>query len=151
MKRRVRAETRKYLLKRSLIITLKNPIFGVGPGQFITVEADMAKAEGVRPSWHVSHNSYTEVSSEVGIPGAVLFIAMIVTAYRSLTRMRKRGPDYKLRRMAFYTQMALLMMIVGAFFQSLAYAGILYPLIGLSIVLQLVARSTPRMAKVSSS
>jgi O-antigen ligase len=134
------AEARKYLLLRSLRMTAENPIFGVGPGQFMTGEAKMSKEEGVRASWHVSHNSYTEVSSEMGIPGLLLYLATLVSAYRGLVGLRKRGLNVQIRRTALSMQIALSMMLVGAFFLSVAYGGVFDPFLGLSIALPLAAR-----------
>lgn len=134
------AEARKYLLLRSLRMTAENPIFGVGPGQFMTGEAQMSKEEGVRASWHVSHNSYTEVSSEMGIPGLLLYLAALVSAYRGLVGLRKRGFNARIRRTALAMQIALSMMLVGAFFLSIAYGGLFDPIVGLSIALPMAAR-----------
>jgi O-antigen ligase len=121
------AESRKYLFFRSLRMTAENPIFGVGPGQFMTGEAKMSKEQGVRASWHVSHNSYTEVSSEMGIPGLLLYLAVLVSAYRELVGLRKRGLNVQIRRTALSMQIALSMMLVGAIFLSMAYGGVFDP------------------------
>ena len=57
------AEGRKRLLMTSISLTLKHPIFGVGPGNFPTAAYDESKASGhVRNEWLVTHNSYTEIS-----------------------------------------------------------------------------------------
>ncbi len=68
------AEARKQLLIRSLELTAEHPLFGVGPGQFPVAEAGEAKEESQRAMWHHTHNSYTQLSSETGITGLVLFV-----------------------------------------------------------------------------
>jgi hypothetical protein len=44
-------EARKDLLKKSVMVALTHPVFGVGPGCFLLVDQ----------GWHVAHNAYTEL------------------------------------------------------------------------------------------
>jgi O-antigen ligase len=81
---------RKLLFKESVAITLRNPIFGVGPGQFNVYNADQAKAAGLRANWLVSHNAYTQVSSEMGLVGFVFYMGVLLTTALTLWRIRKR-------------------------------------------------------------
>jgi O-antigen ligase len=131
------AETRKMLLGKSLDMTLHHPILGVGPGQFMVAEAREAMAAGHRGVWHYTHNSYTELSSECGIPGLIFYLAAFWRAYRGLTPIRNRYPRASTRRAAMFVQMAVLMAAIGAFFLSIAYGGILYAVLGVSAALQL--------------
>ncbi len=140
------AETRKMLLGKSLDMTLHHPILGVGPGQFMVAEAREAMKAGHRGVWHYTHNSYTELSSECGIPGLIFYLAAFWRAYRGLTPIRNRYPRASTRRAAMFVQMAVLMAAIGAFFLSIAYGGILYAILGLSAALQLaVARERREM------
>ncbi len=135
------AETRKMLLGKSLDMTLHHPILGVGPGQFMVAEAREAMAAGHRGVWHYTHNSYTELSSECGIPGLIFYLAAFWRAYRGLSPIRNKYPRASTRRAAMFVQMAVLMAAIGAFFLSIAYGGILYAVLGISAALQLaVAR-----------
>jgi O-antigen ligase len=135
------AETRKMLLGKSLDMTLHHPVLGVGPGQFMVAEAKEAMKAGHRGVWHYTHNSYTELSSECGIPGLIFYLAAFWRAYRGLTPIRDRYPRASTRRAAMFVQMAVLISAIGAFFLSIAYGGILYAILGLSAALQLaVAR-----------
>jgi len=137
-------QSRIYLFRRSVEFTMRNPLFGVGPGQFQVAEADDAKIKGLRAVWHETHNTYTQISSETGIPGGVLFIAALVMAYRTLTRIRKaKFPatmEYgeKIRVMASYLQLSFIATLVGALFLSVGYGGLLYVYIGLAASLQAV-------------
>jgi O-antigen ligase len=81
---------RKRLFKESVIITFHNPIFGVGPGQFEVYTANEAKASGLRASWLVTHNTYTQVSSEMGLVGFVLYMGVLLATGLNLGRIRKR-------------------------------------------------------------
>ena len=134
------AEARKTLLIRSLELTAKHPLFGVGPGEFMDAEAKDAAAKGKRGMWHFTHNSYTELSSECGVTGLVLYLIAIWRAYRGLSPLRDRFPRAKVRRAALVVQIAVVMAAVGAFFLSIAYGGIVYGIVGLSAVMQLAAR-----------
>jgi O-antigen ligase len=129
-------EARMYMLRRSLILTAKHPFFGVGPDQFLGAEAADANAHGVHPAWHAAHNSYTEFSAELGIPGLVLFGGAFFGSYRGLSAIRKKGPTQRIRQMGLFLQTAYVMLMVGAFFLTLGYAGLLFVVIGLSGALQ---------------
>ncbi|HZS57135.1 MAG TPA: O-antigen ligase family protein, partial [Bryobacteraceae bacterium] len=86
------SEERKALLTQSIEMTFKNPIFGVGPGVFSYASWDERKAtSGIGGIAQVTHNTYTQISSETGIPGFILFFVVMVmvlkasfSGYRSL-------------------------------------------------------------------
>ena len=145
------AEFRKRLLIRGLELTAEHPLFGVGPGQFIEAEAKEAQEAGSRPMWHYTHNSYAEISSESGIPGLVLFVVALFGAYRGLSPIRKRYPDVRVRRAALFTQMAVLMMAVGAFFLSISYGGIIVVIIATSATLQAAVANKSKLARIQAS
>ena len=75
-------QSRKALLKNSIKFTIRHPLFGVGPGMFVVADDDEAQAaQGQRKGqWLGTHNSYTQVSSELGIPAFCFFVAAIVMA-----------------------------------------------------------------------
>ncbi len=97
--------------------------------------------------WHYTHNSYAELSSETGIPGFVLFIMALFGAYRGLSPIRKRYPDLRVRRAALFTQMAVLMTSVGAFFLSMSYGGIIVVIIATSATLQAAVANKTKLAR----
>ena len=126
------SEFRMYLLRRSLILTAKNPIFGVGPDQFQTAEAEDAVKRGESGSWHYTHNTYTQISSECGIPGLIMFGGALIWGYSGLSRIRRRGPTRLIRQTALFFQVAYFMLMVGSFFLSLGYGGLPFVMIGLA-------------------
>src|SRR5262249_13521506 len=77
------AAHRLELLKQSLDITVKHPIFGVGAGNFPIVAGD----------WQVAHNTYTEIASEAGFPGLLIFLFLIRAAYVSIRDARSRAAE----------------------------------------------------------
>ncbi|MGE5648393.1 MAG: O-antigen ligase family protein [Acidobacteriota bacterium] len=121
------AEARSAILIESIRVTLQNPLFGVGAGQFSVAQDALAKERGEsRGAWAVTHNSYTQVSSETGIPGLLFYLAALVLSFRAL-RACKPGPGARTReeedlgRMAACLQVALLAYAVCSFFMSVAY------------------------------
>lgn len=128
-------EARKNLLRNSLRLTLENPIFGVGPGMFSVGDADQAKGDGRKASWQVTHNTYTEVSSESGLPAFFLFCGSLVSSMWGLNRIlvqaRRRGADSILAKMSFYLLLSTFGFSACIFFGSMAYRYYMPSLIGL--------------------
>jgi O-antigen ligase len=132
-------EGRTYILKESLWLTLENPLLGVGPGQFPVAQDARARGQGfVRGTWNVTHNMYTQVSSEVGIPGAVIFCWIIVATFRTLRRVQREaaGVEARVEAGAFWLRAALVAYCGTGFFLSCAYEGYLPALAGLTCALR---------------
>jgi O-antigen ligase len=111
-------EARKDLLKKSVMVALTHPVFGVGPGCFILVD------EG----WHVAHNAYTELAAESGIPALVLFLMAMGAAFKNISLLRKskqyqNDPEFTLFTQALWA--GLVGYMVGSMFASTEYN--LYP------------------------
>ncbi|MEP6601120.1 MAG: hypothetical protein ABJB49_04840 [Nitrospirota bacterium] len=62
---------------------------GVGPGNFPVAYWTESKSQGKPAAWNVSHNSYTQVSSEMGIPGFIVFAAMLFYSFRTTVECLK--------------------------------------------------------------
>jgi len=121
------AQQREFLLRRSVTLTLENPVLGVGPGNF-------AALSGV---WRVTHNTYTELSCEAGIPALVLFLWLLLRTFKNLDKVRKTtnaGSSPHLLASGIRTSMWAL--IVGAFFTSLTYHFFPYFLIAYAVALE---------------
>ena len=118
-------QQRKHLLLESLKITALHPILGVGPGQFSTAFGKEQAGDGKRQIWLVSHNAYTQVSSEMGIPGFLVYLAILLTCLRTTREMLKRAkedPRYKdLAVTALSIQLCVVCYCVNSFFASIAY------------------------------
>jgi O-antigen ligase len=143
------AEARKQLLIRSLEMTAEHPLLGVGPGEFMDAEGQEAQDKGERGVWSYSHNSYTELSSETGIVGLALFVIPLFGAYRGLSPIRNKNPNVRVRRAALFTQMAVLMTAVGAFFLSIAYGSIVVVVIAISATLQAAVANDAQLNRAS--
>jgi O-antigen ligase len=130
-------EARTHLLKASIQFTFQHPILGVGPGEFSDYEAYVAKRLGKKGAWQVTHNAYTQVSSEAGIPALLFYLAALVMAFRTFGRVYRaaRGrPELRSMAMAcFCCQLSMVGFCTAQAFLSLAYTMYLPTMSGLAI------------------
>ena len=125
------AEQRKQLLFRSLEITAQHPLLGIGPGNFMVVSGN----------WHVSHNSYTQISAEGGIPALALYLAILWGAVQNLRHLQRAGKVPKSVRMfSSAIKGSLGAFLVGSFFSSLAYMMFPYCLVAYTIALRTIVQ-----------
>ncbi len=134
---------RTYLLKTSLMFSLKNPIFGVGPGEFADYEAHDATDAGRHAAWSVPHNAYAQISSEAGIPALVFLIAGLYTSFQMLSRTHKRAkqdPRFRdIEAASYYTQLGMVAFCGASFFLPMAYHFYLPAISGLAIAIAAAA------------
>jgi putative inorganic carbon (hco3(-)) transporter len=133
-------EARRELLDDSITLTIQHPIFGVGPGNF----------PAVTESWHVTHNTYTELSCETGLPGLFLFLFILALAFRNLRRVRKmrsykENQEVQLFASALWAGLAAY--LVGAVFSSTEYTLFPYFMVAYTSALYRIAST---MAETSS-
>ena len=138
-------ESRKQLLIDSLIITMQHPLLGVGPGNFIVVQNELAQARGeLKGSWHVTHNTYTQISSEMGVPGLIIYLFFLFYLFKvlnSIVRTRYPGPTWQnLRQLALTLRTVLIVYLPVSFFDSLAYNTDLMIIAGLATALGFMAQ-----------
>jgi O-antigen ligase len=135
---------------RGLGYMAEYPVLGVGIGNFPTAEGTISplarlQERGIGVRWGAAHNSFIQVGAELGVPGLLLFVGVIATAFRSLRRVAAqraragRGAD-NVARLAQSLMAALVGFVVGAFFLSLGYADLLSALVALAIALAKSAR-----------
>lgn len=128
------------LLQDSITLTLLNPLFGVGPGQFDVAQDMYSRAtRGRKGSWQVTHNSFTEVSSQNGIPALVFYVAAIVFAFQavSLPRMPRRKLTPRLAEISAASlcmRLSLWAYVVSSMFGSFAFQTQFLTLGGLAVV-----------------
>jgi O-antigen ligase len=80
---------RRALLMASLEATAQHPLLGVGPGTFEEYQADLAAQQHQKGMWHETHNGYTQISSECGIPALLFYLAAVFIIFKSLNRAAK--------------------------------------------------------------
>jgi O-antigen ligase len=141
------AAQRRELLRDSLRFTLRHPLTGVGPGQFTNVRWEEGVVEGQTKGWLITHNTYTQVSSENGIPALLLYVAFLFGIYRTLRNVKALNvpdshPGWRtVRSMRNCLMAALVLYAICAFFLStLGYMHVVL-VAGLALSLERVTRT----------
>lgn len=127
------SQERQQLLWRSIEITGEHPLFGVGPGNFQVVSG----------WWQPTHNSYTQMTSEGGLPAFILYILILGLGFAS-ARATKRlayGPKES-KLLARALQASLAGYIVGSSFCSAAYEFFPYVLVAYTTALLRIAKKS---------
>lgn len=120
------SDARREMLERSLIITARNP-WGIGIGNFPIV--------GIHN--HVSHNAFTQVSSELGLLGLVAYLVFMISPFKKLRAIERKCFDANEHNWFYYVSIGLQASIVGywvsSFFASVAYNWFIYYLIAYAV------------------
>jgi O-antigen ligase len=131
------SQSREYLLRKSLIFTVEHPIFGVGAGQFSGYEGKTSRQQGQLGMWHETHNAYTQIASENGLPAFFLYIAGIGSSMILLHRVYKTGksrPEFReISTTAFCLLLSLVSFSAAIFFLNFGYFFYLPAMAGLAI------------------
>lgn len=121
---------RTEVLKRSIWVTLRYPLFGVGLGNF---HHKSAQELG-------THNAYTQVSSEMGIAAMVFYIIFLVHPLRKLRmierEMFERNENSRFYYLSIGLQASLVGYMVASFFAAVAYQWYIYYLVAYAIALR---------------
>jgi putative inorganic carbon (HCO3(-)) transporter len=126
-------EARQELLKDSLKLMVRHPIFGIGPGNF----------SSYTQTWRVAHNTYSELGAEAGVPAVFLFLLLLALSLRKIRGVRKlpgyeSSEDIRLWASALWVAMAAYM--AGAMFASTEYTLFPYFMVGyISAVYQIAS------------
>jgi O-antigen ligase len=135
-----------------------NPIKGVGAGNFsdagakYVIEPGQINHEAASYTAYfidtptVAHNTYLEVLAEEGIPGMILFLAIIVgsleCARRAALRFRETG-DEEMELLSYGVVCGALGFLAASFFLSEEYSKQLYLLMAMGPALLKVAAAGP--------
>lgn len=141
-------QEREELFKSSLRYTLAHPLLGVGPDQFATAVNDDAERTGEHIAWLGTHNTYTQVSSECGVPALMFYVGVIVLCLRSNIRLHRktRGrPDYQgIAALSKCLLAATVVYAASAIFFHMAYSAYLPTIAGCTVALQRLAQKPRR-------
>ena len=134
-------EGRMELLHRSIQYTLEHPIFGLGLGNFNLVSG--AHHSGEPNAWMGTHNTFTQISSEAGLPAVTLYLALLTVAIRSMYRIRRRAcqgqRQPELMLMSSATLVSLLSFAFGACVAHLAYDYYFFYIVAIAAALRCIA------------
>ena len=121
---------RTEIFKRSVMVALRYPIFGVGLGNF---HHKSAQELG-------THNAYTQVAAETGIAAMVLYIIFMVHPLRKLRMIERelyeRNEASRFYYLAIGLQASLVGYMVASFFAAVAYQWYIYYLVAYAIALR---------------
>jgi O-antigen ligase len=137
--------SREYLFRMSVKFTFQHPVFGVGPDQFGIFEGKTSRAQGLHGNWHATHNTYTQVSSECGIPAFIFFVAGLVSAMLLVLRTRrtaKREGYPEIANACFCYLLAMTGYLVAIVFLAHAYTFHLPAMVGLGMTMSFAAMKT---------
>lgn len=117
-------------LKRSMFVAARHPFLGVGMENYILFSNSNKS----------SHNAYTQVAAEMGMPAAVLYVLFIVAPFKGLRRIEHKAYEVKHARRFYYVSVALQASLVGymvaSFFASVAYLWYIYYLVAYAVCLR---------------
>lgn len=143
-------ESREHLLRQSLILTATHPLFGVGAGQFPVAENNLSIAQGKpKGSWLGTHNSYTQVASEMGLPGLFFFVSVFFLSLKSANALYRATKDHpqliEISAQAEALFLSLICLAITDLFIHLAYTMLLPVLAGMTV--SLVNTTRPLLAE----
>jgi O-antigen ligase len=119
----------------------KNPLTGVGFGNYKAVVTRYDKSGEVRLDPHVAHNAYLEIAAELGIPAILVYWALLGSALYSAGKTRKRararGAE-TLAALALGCQASIIGAGVGIFFVSGQYTRLLWFVLCATMVMPLL-------------
>jgi hypothetical protein len=139
------SQSRWALLVDSVKLSLQHPLLGIGPGQYAVYSADQAKANGRFGQWIGTHNTYTQLSSEAGIPSLCLYVAILLSSMWALGRIYRRARripgdqarDIAVIALALHT--SFLVYCVCALFNHMAYELTMPLMAGITVAMNRAA------------
>jgi len=115
------ARERQDMFWKALEVTAEHPLFGIGPGNFNSISGH----------WKDQHNSYTQMSSEGGLPAFVFYLLILWCAFANLRATRSLAdPDSEETLFAMALRGSLAGFVVGSSFAASAYHFFPYFLVG---------------------
>jgi O-antigen ligase len=131
------ASTRRQLLYGSIIVALRHPLLGVG----------MGNDHNLLVRGQVSHNSYTQVASEMGMAALLVYLMFLIVPLKRLKRIERetfserRGSHFYY--LAVGLQSSLVCYMITSFFLSVAYVWNGYYLVGYAVCLRRLYATRP--------
>jgi O-antigen ligase len=135
--------SRSYLFKQSVAFTLQKPVFGVGPAQFSNYEGHVSREAGMRGNWHETHCSWTQISSETGIPGFLFYSGAIFTALLlalGVNRRARQLRDAEVTNVSFCFLLAFVMYFTAITFLSNGYSTLQPLIVSTCVAMHFAAR-----------
>lgn len=135
--------SRTALLMESIDISIRYPIFGIGFNVYHAVAADKRSDPNSRRLYQTTHNSYTQVSAENGMPALICFLTAFAFAFGYIRDTRKIAGKHpqlaELKLMADCLFLSLISVVVSGFFGNNAYHYPTYVVLTLGVPLHAIA------------
>jgi O-antigen ligase len=136
-------DARQHLFEESVKYTFQYPVFGVGPGQFPNFFGRTTKALGEHSSWNETHNTYTQISSECGIPALLFAVAGLLSVFLLVNKSygaAKAQQDKEITRVCLWYLTSMAGYLVTLAFLACAYRFTLPAMIGLGVAIHSAAQ-----------
>ena len=145
---------RKAVMERGIGYMKQYPVFGLGIAQFSRAECTISpKLSGLRHNGPVKctapHNSYLEAGAELGYPGLLVWISLVIGGIVAPVRLRRRLPiawkrgaqaERFLYGATSFFPLAMIGFAVTAFFVSFAWMDPIYFLAAMNTGLYVAVR-----------
>lgn len=128
------SDQRRELLIRSLVVTARNP-WGIGIGNFPIV------------GFHnlVTHNAFTQISSELGLLGLAAYLIFLISPFRKLGAIERtlfaRDEQDWFYYLAIGLQASIVGYMVSSFFVAVAYNWFVYYLIAYAVAFRRIYKT----------
>lgn len=146
---------RKDLWADAIDTTLTHPVLGVGPGQFVEYRfKNYRREDGRSKAYLPAHNTYLEVSTEMGLPGLFLYLTFLILVYSRIRKGLKVNasgshPEWMAgRQIAVCLEAALAYFVVCAVFVTGERHPQQFIIAGLALALERVSRSLMKQQPV---
>jgi len=126
------AEVRQQDLFVAMAYIARHPVIGSGIGT-----NDLAMNEARGASWAAVHNAYLQVGMELGLPGLILYVAIVVGTLKAVGRVVRRTRGDAAHRELFWLasglQVSLIAFVFAAMLHPAAYNFYFYYFGGLAL------------------
>ena len=136
---------RQEILNRSIIVSLRHPLAGVGMGNFHIYSLHET----------VTHNAFTQVSAEMGLAALIIYLMFLTAPIKRLSLIeratfadRKKSRYYHL---SIGIQAAIIGYMVTAFFAAVAYQWYAFYLVAYGVCLQRIYESNEHVLSPAST
>jgi len=132
-------------LKRSILIAVRHPLFGVGMDNYILYSNTN----------HATHNAYTQIASEMGFAALLIYLAFLWTSFKGLRLLEQATGAIKRRPQTYYLSLGLQASLVGyivvSAFASVAYQWYLYYLVAYTVCLRRISAGVAEDSTLTSN
>jgi O-antigen ligase len=140
------ADARRGELFRSIYVALRHPLLGIGMGNY---QPEMSY-KGL-----VTHNSYTQVASEMGMVALACYVMLVVTPLKKLAQIARdtfeTRRDSRFYYLALGLQASLIAYLISSFFLSVAYVWYVFYLVGYAVCLRRLYESETGSVVIAES